>query len=102
VSLGRVSLEEQFNGHEQVRLAFVVLLRLLLKRLVAWRKFVMQYVLHVWVRFLFYVDQISSYLYAHSRNLFVKSAINNKSSVPHFWEHLKTYKQEIDKEKEEN
>ena len=39
-------------------------------------------------------------MYAKSRNWFVKNAVKNKGTVPHFWEHLKVYKQEMDQEKE--
>ena len=102
ISLGYVSLEMYENGPEQVRHAFIILMRIFLKRTVVWRKLLFQYVLHLWVRILFYVDKIFGALYARSRNFFVKNAVKNKSSVPHFWEHLKVYKQEIDKEKEEN
>jgi hypothetical protein len=53
------------------------------------------------VRFMYYFDIWTRKLYEKSRNWFVKNAVKNKGTVPHFWEHLKVYKQEIDKEKQE-
>ncbi len=100
--LGRVEVDENYDGPAQVRRALHILLRMGLKRLVILRKLFFQYLLHVWVRFLFYIDKLTTALYARSRNFFVKNAVKNKSSVSHFWEHLKVYKQEIDKEKDEN
>jgi hypothetical protein len=102
LSTGVIVVEEGFNGPEQVRRAFLALLRIFLRRTVIWRKLLYQYLLHIGVRALFYLDKITTDLYARSRNMFVKSAVKNKGTVPHFWEHLKVYKQEIDREKEEN
>jgi hypothetical protein len=96
-----VQIEEGFNGPEQVRRAILALMRIFLRRTVVWRKIFVQHLLHLGVRVLYYLDKITTELYAYSRNMFVKSAVKNKSTVPHFWEHLKVYKQEIDKEKEE-
>lgn len=98
---GKVQIEEGYDGPEQVHRALIVLLRFAVRRFVMLRKLFFQYVLHVWVRFLFYIDKLINMMYARSRNFFVKNAVKNKSSVSHFWEHLKTYKKEIDKEKEE-
>ena len=101
LSTGQVTVEVGFNGPEQVKRALLALLRIFLRRTVVWRKIFYQYVLHTGVRILFYLDKITTYLYARSRNMFVKSAVKNKATVPHFWQHLKVYKQEIDREKDE-
>ena len=61
----------------------------------------MQYVLHIMLRLMRFVDVTTSLLYAKSRNWFVKNAVRNRGTVPHFWEHLKVYKQEMDQEKKE-
>jgi len=102
LSTGVIVIEEGYDGPEQVRRALIALLRIFLRRTVVWRKLFIQYVLHAGVRALFYLDKVTTELYARSRNRFVKSAVKNKGTVPHFWEHLKVYKQEIDREKEEN
>ena len=65
------------------------------------RKFLMQYFFHVMVRFMYHFDLFTTKMYARSRNWFVKNAVKNKGTVPHFWEHLKVYKQEMDQEREE-
>ena len=63
-------------------------------------KFVTQYALHLVVRFLYIINILTDKIYAWSRNLFVKNATKNKSTITHFWNHLKVYKREIDEEKE--
>lgn len=98
---GKIVVDENYNGPAQVKDASIIIIRFLVRRLNYYRKFLLQYALHVWVRFLFYIDKSFSYLYAHSRNVFVDTAVRNKQTVPHFWEHLKVYKQERDKEEEE-
>jgi hypothetical protein len=62
----------------------------------------MQYVAHLAVRLMFYVDKFSTFMYAKSRNWFVQNAVRNRGTVPHFWNHLKVYKQEMDREKEDS
>jgi hypothetical protein len=102
VKTGSVIREEGYNGPAQVSGTLAVILRYLFKRSVHIRKFVLQYVFHTFVRMTYYLDTWSSYLYAKSRNLFVKNAVRNRGTVPHFWEHLKVYKQEMDKERLED
>jgi hypothetical protein len=62
-------------------------------------KLAMQYVLHILVRTLFYVQEGVYRLYAWSRNTFMKNAVKSKASVSFFWSHLKEYKSEIEKER---
>ena len=100
LSTGQIVIESGYSGPDQVKRAFIILLRIFLKRTVTWRRLLLQYVLHVWVRALFYFGKLNAYLYAKSRNFFVKNAVKNRNTVPHFWHHLKVYKQEIDREKE--
>lgn len=102
LSNGAIIVEVGYDGPEQVRRAFLALLRIFLRRTVIWRKLLYQYILHVAVRALYYLDKITTNLYSRSRRMFVKNAVKNKTTVPHFWQHLKVYKQEIDREKEEN
>lgn len=102
VKKGSVILEEGYNGPLQVSSTLRTVFRYALKRSIHFRKFMMQYFFHTLVRIMHYVDISTSYLYAKSRNWFVKNAVRNRGTVPHFWEHLKVYKQEMDKEKEED
>lgn len=101
VASGAITIDKDYDGPAQVSQTVNAIVRYMLKRSIYFRKFCMQYVLHMMVRLMKYVDIFSSFLYARSRNWFVKNAVQNKGTVPHFWEHLKVYKQEIDKEKEE-
>lgn len=101
VKKGRVNLEEDYNGPLEVSSTLRTVFRYSLKRSIHFRKFMMQYFFHTLVRIMHYVDIFTTYLYAKSRNWFVKNAVRNRGTVPHFWEHLKVYKQEMDKEKEE-
>jgi hypothetical protein len=98
---GKIVREDDFNGPAQVGATVHAILRYGFKRSIHFRKFILQYVFHTFVRVLYYVDTWSSFLYAKSRNMFVKNAVRNRGTVPHFWEHLKVYKQEMDKEREE-
>ncbi len=101
ISKGIVVLDESYNGPAEVSVTLHAIIRYLLKRSVHFRKFMMQYLAHLAVRVMYYVDIWSSKLYAKSRNWFVQNAVRNRGTVPHFWEHLKVYKQEMDKEREE-
>lgn len=101
ISKGRIIIEEGYNGPAQVSVTLHAVIRFLLRRSVYIRKFCAQYMLHLMVRAMYYIDIWSSKLYAKSRNWFVKNAVRNRGTVPHFWQHLKVYKQEMDQEKEE-
>ncbi|MDB5260697.1 MAG: hypothetical protein JWN37_928 [Candidatus Nomurabacteria bacterium] len=101
VRKGVITLNGEYNGPADVSFTLHLVVRYFLKRSVYARKFIMQYILHIVVRFMYYLDKGSSYIYSKSRNWFVKNAVKNRGTVPHFWEHLKVYKQEMDKEKVE-
>lgn len=101
IDKGIVVIAPEYNGPEQVSVTVHTVIRFILKKSVHVRKFVMQYVLHIMVRFMYHFDILTTKMYAKSRNWFVKSAVKNKGTVPHFWEHLKVYKQEMDQEKEQ-
>lgn len=98
---GEVVIDESYSGPEHVSATLHAVLRFLLRRSVYIRKFIMQYALHGVVRAMYYLDLWFSRLYAKSRNMFVKNAVRNRGTVPHFWNHLKVYKQEMDKEKQD-
>lgn len=98
---GTLVREDGYNGHTVVITTLQAIVRYLFRRSVHMRKFVLQYVAHLAVRVMYYIDKCTTFLYAKSRNWFVKNAVRNRGTVPHFWEHLKVYKQEMDKEKEE-
>lgn len=100
ISKGRVILDETYNGPAQVSITLLIVIRFLLKRSVYFRKFFTQYLFHIMVRVMHYLDMWSSMLYAKSRNWFVENAVRNRGTVPHFWNHLKVYKKEIDQERE--
>lgn len=100
VKKGIVVIDEGYDGPSQVSFTLRVLIRYLLKRSVYFRKFLMQYFFHIMVRVMHYIDKLSSLLYAKSRNWFVENAVRNRGTVPHFWNHLKVYKKEMDLEKE--
>jgi hypothetical protein len=101
IQKGAIVVDEHFSGPDQVSVTLHAIIRFLLKRSIHVRKFCTQYVFHVMVRFMYYFDILTRKMYEKSRNWFVKNAVKNKGTVPHFWEHLKVYKQEMDKEREE-
>jgi hypothetical protein len=100
VSKGKITIDPSYNGPAQVSVTLLIIIRFMLKRSVYFRKFFMQYMFHIMVRIMYYLDMWSSMLYAKSRNWFVENAVRNRGTVPHFWNHLKVYKKEMDQEKE--
>jgi hypothetical protein len=100
VSKGFLVIDPEYNGPKDVSLTVHTIIRFILKKSVHMRKFFMQYVFHILVRFMYHFDIFTTKMYAKSRNWFVKNAVKNKGTVPHFWDHLKVYKQEMDQEKE--
>ena len=101
IKRGNIIIDPEFNGPKQVSIVLHIILRYLIRRSIHFRKFATQYALHLFVRVLYYLDRFSTYLYAKSRDAFVSTAVKNRGTVPHFWNHLKVYKQEMDKEKED-
>lgn len=102
ISHGKITVDPEYNGPGDVSLTLHAIIRYGLKRSVNARKFFVQYIAHLAVRVMFYVDKLTTFLYAKSRNWFVRNAVRNRGTVPHFWEHLKVYKQEMDKDKEKD
>lgn len=100
ISKGLIQIDKEYNGPAQVSTTILIIIRYALKRSVYFRKFFMQYVFHVLVRVMHYIDTWTSILYAKSRNWFVEHSVRNRGTVPHFWNHLKVYKKEMDQEKE--
>lgn len=101
LNTGVIVVPLEYNGPKQVSVTLHTIIRYALKQSIHMRKFVMQYVFHVMVRLMYHFDILTTKLYAKSRNWFVYNAVKNKGTVPHFWEHLKVYRQEMDQEKEE-
>ena len=92
--------ESPLSGHDELVIACFALLRISRRKLDHYKRLFLTYVLHLFVRALRLFDKFTSFLYVKLRHAFMKNAVKNKSTVPFFWEYLKTYKQEIDKEKE--
>jgi hypothetical protein len=101
ISRGKIHVDPTYNGPGEVSFMLLAIIRYALKRSVVGRKFLLQYVAHLAVRVMYYTDKFTAHLYSKSRNWFVRNAVRNRGTVPHFWEHLKVYKQEMDKEREE-
>ncbi len=57
-----------------------------------------QYFFHLLVRSLYFVKLFFHKIYAAARGRFFQATIKDKKSVSRFWEHLKEYKQEMEKE----
>lgn len=100
LSSGKVQVTPGYNGPSQVSTMLLVIIRYALRRSVHFRRFLLQYIAHLAVRVMYYIDKFTAILYSRSRNWFVRNAVRNRGTVPHFWEHLKVYKQEMDKERE--
>ena len=92
--------EEKKSGHDALIVTIFAMLRIGKRKLAHVKRLLLAYLLHLSVRVLSVVDKASFFLYVKSRNMFIKNAVKHKGTVPFFWEYLKTYKQEIDREKE--
>lgn len=101
ITKGLIVIDPLYDGPKNVSVTIHTIIRFLLKQSVHMRKFFMQYVFHILVRFMYHFDIFTTKMYAKSRNWFVKNAVKNKGTVPHFWDHLKVYKQEMDQERED-
>lgn len=100
VRKGVVSISADYDGIRVAEARFDELLAILSEKLVQYRKLFVQYLLHSLVRFLAWWKDATQSLYAVSRNHFLKTAVKNKDAIPLFWEHLKEYKAQIEKERE--
>ncbi len=101
ITRGMIEYNPHYNGPGDVSLTLLAIIRYGLKRSVQMRRFLLQYLAHIAVRVMYYTDKFTAYMYSKSRNWFVKNAVRNRGTVPHFWEHLKVYKQEMDRERAE-
>lgn len=99
IKRGSIEYDPHYNGPGDVSLTLLAIIRYGLKRSVQVRRFFFQYLAHIAVRVMYYTDKLTAHLYSRSRNWFVKNAVRNRGTVPHFWEHLKVYKQEMDRER---
>jgi hypothetical protein len=102
VATGRMAIDPEYDGPGQVSFTLLAIIRYAFKRSVHARRFLLQYVAHLAVRIMYYIDKFTTFMYSKSRNWFVRNAVRNRGTVPHFWEHLKVYKQEMDREKEDD
>lgn len=102
IAHNKIDIDPEYDGPAQVSLTLFAIIRYALKKSVHARKFFLQYVAHLAVRIMFYIDKFTTFMYSKSRNWFVRNAVRNRGTVPHFWEHLKVYKQEMDKEREDD
>ena len=92
--------DSPLSGHDELVIACFALLRISRRKLDHYKRLFLTYLLHLFVRVLRLFDKFTSFLYVKLRHAFIKNAVKNKSTVPFFWEYLKTYKQEMDREKE--
>ena len=89
-----------YDGHTLFLDRFFALVRIIIRRLTASIKLVYRNILHWWVQLVAKISSYSDKMYAKSRNKFMEEVVKDKRAVPHFWDHLKKYKREIDEENE--
>ncbi len=89
-----------YDGHEVFLNKFFAIIRIFIRRFYAGLKIVYRNILHWWVMLVAKVSTYSDKIYAKSRNKFMEEVVKDKRAVPHFWNHLKKYKREIDEENE--
>ncbi len=88
-----------YDGHEVFLNKFFAILRIFIKKIFYSVKIIYRNILHWWVMLVAKISSYSDKIYAKSRNKFMEEVVKDKKAVPHFWDHLKKYKREIEKEK---
>lgn len=89
---------QSYNGHAVFLDRFFAVVRVLIKKISSSLKLFYQKLLHEWVRLVAFLNNLSEKAYMKSRNKFMEEVVKDKKAVPHFWDHLKKYKREIDVE----
>lgn len=90
-----------YDGHEVFLDRFFLIIRFFIKKVIYLFKRAYRNLLHFWVRLVERFSNYSDKVYMQSRNKFMEEVVKDKKAVPHFWNHLKRYKKEIEEEKEE-
>ena len=90
------------GGLTRAYLEMHAMYRTLYRRVAAYSKLAFQYIFHILVRVLFYVQKGFDALYVWARNRFMRNAVKSKASVSFFWSHLKEYKNQIESEREDS
>lgn len=91
-----------YDGHNLFLDKLFIFIRFIVKKIQDSSKHFYQDILHTWVKIVSKLNSLSEKAYTKSRDKFVNEVIKDKKSVPHFWDHLKKYKKEIDQESKEN
>lgn len=89
-----------YDGHELFLNRFFAIVRILMKKIFSSVKMIYRNILHWWVQLVAKISSYSDKIYMKSRNKFMEEVVKDKRAVPHFWDHLKKYKREIDEENE--
>lgn len=96
-----VEIDENYNS---VKFFFATLdhiLKVYLRRVAKIYKVYSHYMYLIILKGIDKIQLIMDWIYDKIRGRFVRKSVADKSLVVHFWDHLKNYKREIDKEKEE-
>lgn len=87
-----------YNGHALFVDIFFATIRYFIRRMSVYLKLSYQNILHIWVRFVAFINSLLEKVYQRSRDQFMKEVVKDKKAVPYFWKHLKKYKKEKDEE----
>ncbi len=90
-----------YDGHEIFLNTLFAVIRIFVKKIFSSVKMIYRNILHWWVMLIAKISSYSDKVYAKSRNKFMEEVVKDKRAVPHFWDHLKKYKKEIDEENQE-
>jgi hypothetical protein len=77
-----------------------ILAKFFIKQIVKRYHFIIHYVLFVILQFFTLIKLFTNFVYNKTRKYFIKKSIQNESHLVYFWDYLKKYKKEIDKEKD--
>lgn len=102
IDLKRRNIAEPENLHA-VRNFFhtlEVIIKFFIRQIVKRYRFVMHYVLFCILQLFTLIKLGTNFVYNKTRKYFIKKSIQDEGHMVYFWDYLKKYKKEIDKEKD--
>ena len=77
-----------------------ILTKFFIKQIVKKYHFIVHYILFCILQFFTLIKLVTNFVYNKTRKYFIKKSIEDQTHLVYFWDYLKKYKKEIDKEKD--
>lgn len=99
---GNIKEPENLNSISNFFHTIDILIKFFIKQVIRRYHFVIHYILFIVLQFFTLIKVGTNYVYNRVRKHFIKKSIENQSHLVYFWDYLKKYKKEMDKEKDLN